>query len=38
MKKRLFCKMMIGAAFALSLSGAAYADDVLAKVKAAGKK
>ena len=36
MKKRLFCKMMIGAAFALSLSGAAYADDALAKVKAAG--
>ena len=36
MKKRTFCKMMIGAAFALSLTGAAYADDALAKVKAAG--
>jgi polar amino acid transport system substrate-binding protein len=36
MQKRTFCKMMIGAAFAMSLSGAAYADDVLAKVKAAG--
>ena len=36
MKKRTFCKMIVGAALAIGLSGAAYADDVLAKVKAAG--
>jgi polar amino acid transport system substrate-binding protein len=36
MMKRAFCKAMIGAAFALSLTGAAYADDALSKVKAAG--
>src|ERR1700733_25573 len=36
MKKRTLFKMMIGAALAIGLSGAAYADDVLAKVKAAG--
>ena len=36
MEKRTFFKMAIGAALAIGLSGAAYADDVLAKVKAAG--
>jgi polar amino acid transport system substrate-binding protein len=36
MKKGTFCKMIVGAALAIGLSGAAYADDVLAKVKAAG--
>src|SRR5277367_4826744 len=36
MKKRTFCKMIVGAALAIGLNGAAYADDVLAKVKAAG--
>ena len=36
MKKRTFCKMIVGAALAIGLSGAAYADDVLAKVKTAG--
>jgi hypothetical protein len=36
MKKRTFCKMIVGAALAIGLSGAAYADDVLAKVKADG--
>jgi polar amino acid transport system substrate-binding protein len=36
MKKRDFCKVLLGAAFALGVSGAAYADDALAKVKAAG--
>src|ERR1700722_4735230 len=36
MNKRSFCTFMIGAALAISLSGAAYADDDLAKVKAAG--
>ena len=36
MNKRYFCKFMIGAALAISLSRAAYADDDLAKVKAAG--
>jgi polar amino acid transport system substrate-binding protein len=36
MNKRGVCKTLIGAAMAIALSGAAYADDVLAKVKAAG--
>ena len=36
MNKRGFHKVLLGAAMALALSGAAYADDVLAKVKAAG--
>src|SRR5580698_4281108 len=36
MNKRGFCAALIGAAMAMALSGAAYADDVLAKVKAAG--
>jgi len=36
MRKRLFIKTLIGAAVAISVSSAAYADDVLAKVKAAG--
>jgi polar amino acid transport system substrate-binding protein len=36
MRKRLFIKALIGAAVAISVGGAAYADDVLAKVKAAG--
>jgi polar amino acid transport system substrate-binding protein len=36
MNKRSFCKFMVGAALAISLSGAAYADDDLAKVKSAG--
>jgi polar amino acid transport system substrate-binding protein len=36
MNKRGFCKTLIGVAMAMALSGAAYADDVLAKVKAAG--
>jgi polar amino acid transport system substrate-binding protein len=36
MTKRAFCKLMIGAAVAIGIGGAAYADDVLAKVKAAG--
>ena len=32
MKKRTFCKVLVGAALALTLSSAAYADDALAKV------
>jgi polar amino acid transport system substrate-binding protein len=36
MRKRLFIKTLIGAAVAISVSSAAYADDVLAKVKASG--
>jgi polar amino acid transport system substrate-binding protein len=36
MNKRGFCAMLLGAAMAVALSGAAYADDILAKVKAAG--
>jgi polar amino acid transport system substrate-binding protein len=36
MNKRGFGKVMIGAALAMVLSGAAYAEDILAKVKAAG--
>lgn len=36
MNKRSFCKFMVGAALAISLSGGAYADDDLAKVKSAG--
>src|ERR1700722_680000 len=36
MNKRSFCTFMIGAALAISLSGGAYADDDLAKVKSAG--
>jgi polar amino acid transport system substrate-binding protein len=36
MNKRGFCASLIGAAMALALSGAAYAEDALAKVKAAG--
>ena len=36
MKKRTFCKVLVGAALALTLSSAAYAADALAKVKAAG--
>jgi len=36
MKKRAFLKFVCGAALAMGLSSAAYADDVLAKVKAAG--
>jgi len=36
MRKRLFLKTLLGAAFALGTAGAAKADDVLAKVKAAG--
>ncbi len=36
MRKRDFCKALLGAAFAVAISGAAYADDALAKVKAAG--
>ena len=36
MKKRAFFKMAMGAVLAIGLSGTAYADDVLAKVKAAG--
>ena len=36
MKKRTFCKMIVGAALAIGLSGAAYGEDDLAKVKAAG--
>ncbi len=35
MNKRGFCSAILGLALAASLSGAAYADDVLAKVKAA---
>lgn len=36
MNKRGFCAALISAAMAVTLSGAAYADDVLAKAKAAG--
>lgn len=36
MKKRAFMKTMVGAALAIGLSAAAYADDVLSKVKTAG--
>jgi len=36
MMKRNFCKLMLGAAFAVAFGGAAMADDALAKVKAAG--
>jgi len=36
MNKRGFCALALGAALALALSGAAYAEDTLAKVKAAG--
>ena len=36
MKKRTLFKIIIGAVLAMSLGGAAQADDVLAKVKAAG--
>jgi polar amino acid transport system substrate-binding protein len=36
MNKRGFYKLLIGAALAVSVSGAAFADDMLAKVKAAG--
>ena len=36
MNKRAFHKVLLGAVMAMSISGAAYADDVLAKVKAAG--
>src|SRR5271155_4080868 len=36
MKKRTFCKMIVGAALAMSLGGVAFADDILGKVKAAG--
>ena len=36
MKKRVFLNLLIGAAVAMGLSGAAYAEDDLAKVKAAG--
>ena len=36
MMKRSFCKLMLGAAFAVAFGGAAMADDALAKVKAAG--
>jgi len=36
MKKRAFFKWAFGAALAMGLSGAAYADDVLAKVKTSG--
>src|ERR1700692_2144681 len=36
MKKRTFCRMIVGAALAIGLSGVAYAEDDLAKVKAAG--
>ena len=36
MDKRGMIKLVMGVALALSLSGAALADDVLAKVKAAG--
>ena len=36
MNKRGFCALALGAALAMALSGAAFADDTLAKVKAAG--
>ncbi len=36
MDKRFFCKAALGLAFTLGLSVSAHADDVLAKVKAAG--
>ena len=36
MNKRGLFKVVLSAAMAMALSGAAYADDVLAKVKAAG--
>ena len=36
MDKRFLFKSLLGAALAIGLGGAAYADDVLAKVKAAG--
>jgi polar amino acid transport system substrate-binding protein len=36
MKKRILCKLMVGATLAACLGGVAYADDALAKVKAAG--
>ena len=36
MRKRLFLKALAGAAFLLGASSGAFADDVLAKVKAAG--
>src|ERR1700712_3084926 len=36
MNKRGFCATLIGAAMTIALGGAAYADDILAKVKAAG--
>src|SRR5271163_4999317 len=36
MKKRTFCKMIVGAALAFAWNGAAFAADTLAKVKAAG--
>lgn len=36
MKRRTLLKAVLGAVVAMSLSGAAYADDVLAKVKSAG--
>jgi polar amino acid transport system substrate-binding protein len=36
MDKRSFCKWALGLGLAFSLSGAAYADDALSKVKAAG--
>src|SRR5580704_1201697 len=36
MDKRSFCKWALGLGLAFSLNGAAFADDILAKVKAAG--
>jgi polar amino acid transport system substrate-binding protein len=36
MNKRGFCSLALGLGLALALSGAAFADDMLAKVKAAG--
>jgi polar amino acid transport system substrate-binding protein len=36
MDKRSFCKWALGVGLAFSLSGAAFADDALSKVKAAG--
>ena len=36
MNKRGFCALALGAALALAMSGAAFAEDTLAKVKAAG--
>jgi polar amino acid transport system substrate-binding protein len=36
MNKRGFCSLALGVGLSLALSGAAFADDILAKVKAAG--